>query len=86
MARVVLAVRARRDLLALSWHLADAIEETLGRLARDPFVGHPLTGRLKGLRSLRVGSYRVIYQLETDRLVRVVAIRHRASAYLTDPR
>ena len=80
MARVVLAAKARRDLLALSSHLANAIEQTLGLFARDPFVGHPLTGRLKGLRSLRVGSYRIIYQLEADRLVRVVAIRHRERA------
>jgi mRNA-degrading endonuclease RelE of RelBE toxin-antitoxin system len=37
---------------------------------------------LRGLRSLRVGAYRVIYQLvDSDRTVRVVAIRHRSSAY-----
>jgi len=50
-------------------------------------VGHVLRGRLRGLRSLRVGSYRVLYEL-TDRehTVRVAAIRHRATAYRIDPR
>ncbi len=61
--------------------------EALGLLEREPVAGHALRGRLRGRRSLRVGSYRVIYQLEdAGREVRVVAIRHRAVAYETDPR
>jgi mRNA interferase RelE/StbE len=56
-------------------------------LERDPLVGHALRGRLRGLRSLRVGTFRVIYQLsEDDPTVRVVAIRHRSVAYGRDPR
>ncbi|MEK6228893.1 MAG: type II toxin-antitoxin system RelE/ParE family toxin [Actinomycetota bacterium] len=87
MARVVLARRARSDLLDLDWPLIDAVEEALGLLERDPHAGHVLRGRLRGLRSLRVGTYRVVYQLtDGDRTVRVAAIRHRAAAYRTDPR
>jgi mRNA-degrading endonuclease RelE of RelBE toxin-antitoxin system len=42
---------------------------------------------LKGLRSLRVGGYRIIYQLtESGQTVRVAAIRHRSIAYRTDLR
>lgn len=87
MARVVLARRARRDLVELDWPLIDAIEDALGLLERDPNAGHSLRGRLRGLRSLRVGAYRVIYQLtDADQTVRVAAIRHRAVAYRSDPR
>ncbi|MGH2824315.1 MAG: type II toxin-antitoxin system RelE family toxin [Thermoleophilaceae bacterium] len=87
MARVVLARRARRDLLALDCPVIHAVENVLGLLERDPEAGHALRGRLRGLRSLRVGSYRVISQLsEDDRTVRVAAIRHRAEAYGADPR
>ena len=87
MARVVLARRARIDLLALDWPLIDAIEDALGLLEREPDAGHALRGRLRGLRSLRVGAYRVIYQVAAEgRLVRVAAIRHRGVAYRTDPR
>jgi mRNA interferase RelE/StbE len=87
MARVVLARRARSELLGLGWPLIDAVEDALGLLERDPLAGHALRGRLHGLRSLRVGTYRVIYQLaEADQTVRVAAIRHRAIAYRTDPR
>ena len=87
MARVVLARRARSELLELNWPLIDAIQDALGLLERDPLVGHTLRGRLRGLRSLRVGAYRIIYQLaEDERAVRIVAIRHRSVAYGRDPR
>jgi mRNA interferase RelE/StbE len=86
-ARVVLARRARSELLELNWPLIDAIQDALGLLERDPLVGHALRGRLSGLRSLRVGTFRIIYQLaEDERTVRVVAIRHRSVAYGRDPR
>jgi mRNA interferase RelE/StbE len=86
-ARVVLARRARASLLELDWPVIDAIEDALGLLERDPRAGHALRGRLAGLYSLRVGSYRIIYQLtESARTVRVVAIRHRSAAYRGDPR
>jgi mRNA-degrading endonuclease RelE of RelBE toxin-antitoxin system len=86
-AAVVLARRARAELLELGWSLIDAVEEALGLLARAPDGGHELRGRLRGLRSLRVGSYRILYQLAADeKTVRVAAIRHRSIAYQTDPR
>jgi mRNA interferase RelE/StbE len=86
-ARVVLARRARSELLELDWPLIDAVESALALLERDPVAGHPLRGRLRGLYSLRVGSYRVIYQLvDEQQTVRVAAIRHRAVAYRSDPR
>ena len=87
MANVVLARHARQQLLDLDWPLIDAVEDALGLLERDHHIGHELRGRLQGLRSLRVGTYRIIYQLgDNDRTVRVAAIRHRSIAYRTDPR
>jgi mRNA interferase RelE/StbE len=87
LARLVLARRARRDLLDLGWPLIDAIEDALGLLERDPFAGHALRGRLRGLRSLRVGAYRILYQVVDDgKTVRVAAIRHRSVSYGSDPR
>lgn len=87
MARVVLARHARSELLELDWRLIDAIRDALGLLERDPLAGHMLRGRLRGLRSLRVGTYCIIYQLaEVEQTVRVAAIRHRSIAYRSDPR
>lgn len=55
-----------------------AIEE---RLAVDPIgFGKPLRYSLKGLRRLRVGDYRVVYQIE-DNTVIISAIKHRKDVY-----
>jgi mRNA interferase RelE/StbE len=87
LARVVLARRARLDLLELGWPLIDAIEDALGLLEREPSAGYALRGKIRGLYSLRVGVYRVIYQLtDSGKTVRVAAIRHRSSSYGSDPR
>lgn len=87
MARVILARRARADLIDLDWPLMDAVEDALGVLEREPRAGYELRGRLKGLRSLRVGTYRIPYQLTAaGQTVRIAAIRHRSVAYRNDPR
>ena len=87
MARLVLARRARRELLELNWPLINAIEDALGLLEREPQAGHALRGKLRGLYSLRVGAYRILYQLtDGEQTIRVAAIRHRSIAYGIDPR
>ena len=86
MARVYLTRTAREALAELDSLLADAVLDALGELERDPHLGHQLRGRLTGLRSYRVGIYRIIYELRDDRTVRVIAVRHRSSAYEADPR
>lgn len=71
----------------MGWPLIDAVEDALGLLEREPQAGHALRGRLRGLYSLRVGSYRILYQLtDGGQTVRVAAIRHRSIAYGGDPR
>ena len=87
MSRVELARRARKQIVGLDWPVSDAVLEALGLLEREPEAGHLLRGRLGGLRSLRVGTYRLIYQVADDqRLVRVLGVRHRSVACTTDPR
>lgn len=65
--------------------LRAAVIEALVRLRVDPWAaGKPLLGRLAGLWSMRVGSYRILYSIEGPKsraTVIVRAIRHRAVAY-----
>lgn len=86
MPKVVLAKAASKSLIDLPGPLRGAVLGALGLLEREPEAGHVLRGRLQGLRSLRVGTYRIIYELRDPRTVRVCAIRHRGTAYTSDPR
>lgn len=87
MARIVLVRAARLALLDLDRPLMDAVEDAIALLGREPDSGHELRGRLRGLLALRVGSYRILYELKDDsRTVRVAAILHRTVAYRSDPR
>lgn len=55
-----------------------AIEE---KLTMSPeFFGKPLRFSLVGLRSLRVGDYRVVFQLKSKEVF-IVLIAHRSVAY-----
>lgn len=58
--------------------IKQAIEE---RLTIDPIgFGKPLRYSLKGLRRLRVGNYRVVYQIKDNRVI-ILAIKHRKDVY-----
>lgn len=86
MSQAELARRVRKEVVDLDWPLSDAVVEAIGLLEGEPEAGHMLRGRLRGLRSLRVGTYRIIYRLGDDqRLVRVLAVGHRSVAPTTRP-
>ena len=51
-------------------------------IAKNPIEGKPLHGELKGLRSYRLGSYRILYEVLHGRLlVIVVDLGHRREIY-----
>lgn len=51
-------------------------------IAKEPQLGKPLQGKLKGLMSHRMGSYRILYETRQDRLlVIVVDLGHRREIY-----
>ena len=85
MARVQLTRQATRNFDAFPQKLQAPVLNALTDLEIDPeAAGKPLLGRLKGLWSARVGSYRVIYSIEGSRRspkVIVRAIKHRSVAY-----
>ena len=56
----------------------DAIQEKL-RTQPDLF-GKPLRRSLAGYRSLRVGDYRIVFQIE-KRIVKIFVIAHREHVY-----
>ena len=74
--------RALQELRALPQAARRRIYAAIGRLRDDPLRGAALSGRWRGLRKLRVGSYRVIYGFDGELLqVAVVRVGHRREAY-----
>jgi mRNA-degrading endonuclease RelE of RelBE toxin-antitoxin system len=73
--------RARNDLQALPATVREAVLKTLTFVGAEPErAGKELVGRVQGLWSARVGSYRVLFTVEAGGVI-VRAIRHRAVAY-----
>ncbi|MBU0494420.1 MAG: type II toxin-antitoxin system RelE/ParE family toxin [Chloroflexi bacterium] len=80
---ITFARSARKELERLSSRVVRRVFPAIEALARDP---RPLGCRkLQGVENLwrvRVGDYRVIYQVLDDELVvDIVAVRHRGQAY-----
>jgi len=73
--------RAREQLEELPNVVRKAVLETLALIQLESeAMGKRLVGRLEGLRSARVGSYRVLYTIEPSGII-VRSIRHRGVAY-----
>ena len=66
--------------LDVQWKIAiqSAIRTKLTTLPE--IYGKPLRQTLKGYRALRVGDYRIVFQIQ-KKLVRIIAILHRSAGY-----
>jgi len=56
-------------------------ESSLKMILSDPHVGKALMDELGGLRSLRVGSFRVIYRIKDPEQIELVAVGPRERIY-----
>lgn len=73
---------AARDLRRIAKTDRLRIMSAIDRLSDSPFVGNALKGDLRGLRRIRVGDYRVLYELLDETLVvLVVRVAHRREVY-----
>jgi mRNA interferase RelE/StbE len=65
---------------AIAGRIQSVIEK---KLAMDPIrFGKPLRHELKGARSLRVGDYRIVYEVDMrSQTVTIFAIAHRRNVY-----
>lgn len=73
---------ATRDLAQIARQDRERIVYAIDRLGEQPHAGYPLKGALRGLRRIRVGDYRIIYEvLDNELVVLVVRVPHRREAY-----
>ena len=73
---------AAKELRRLSPQDRRRLVAAIDRLADEPFAGSVLKGEFSGLRRLRVGQYRIIYEaVHRELTVLVVRVGHRGSVY-----
>lgn len=62
--------------------LGSRLSHALDRLSVDPNLGILLRGKLKGLYKYRVGSYRILYEIQYSKLkIMAIDIGHRREVY-----
>ena len=73
---------AARELQSVKKETRVRLVEAIDSLRENPLAGSPLKGGLRGLRRLRVGAYRIIYEvLDGELVVLVIRVAHRRDAY-----
>ena len=80
---VALTKRAVKDLNNLEHDQPEIFRKIVAKidsLGEDPRVGKPLVGPLKGKWSLRIGNYRIIYEIGKATIV-VLTVSHRREVY-----
>ena len=73
---------AAKELARLPRDVRERLIDAIDGLGEEPLVGSLLKGGLRGLRRLRIGDYRIVYEvLEDELVVLVVRVAHRREAY-----
>ncbi len=79
---LLLSHKFDRDFSRLEKTLQGRVVEGLRELIENPHGGKPLKGKLKGLLSWRVGNYRILYQIQEEKLlVFAISVNHRKHVY-----
>jgi mRNA-degrading endonuclease RelE of RelBE toxin-antitoxin system len=82
MSSVILSKIAEKEFGCLPKREQKKVFKKISLLEKDPFAGKPLSGKLKGLSSLRVWPYRIIYEFDRKKkTVFIYQIVHRQKAY-----
>ncbi|MEM2994457.1 MAG: type II toxin-antitoxin system RelE/ParE family toxin [Candidatus Bathyarchaeia archaeon] len=72
--------RFLKNIKALNREIQVRILREINILKTNPYVGKPLRGEWKGVYSLRIGDYRVLYQIKKN-AVFLLVVGHRKRIY-----
>ena len=73
---------AVRDLERIDKSVKGRLIAAIDRLIDNPHRGQQLKGELTGLRRIRVGDYRIVYEIDTGELViLMIWVGHRRAVY-----
>ncbi|MEM3696023.1 MAG: type II toxin-antitoxin system RelE/ParE family toxin [Candidatus Bathyarchaeia archaeon] len=72
--------RFLKNIKALNREIQVRIIREINMLKTNPYLGKPLRGEWKGVYSLRIGDYRVLYQIKKNQVFLLV-VGHRKRVY-----
>ncbi len=79
---VILSKDSQRQYKRIPKNEQIKLRKKLYALEKFPYSGKKLTGELKGIYSLRVWPYRILYEInEKEKRVEVLKIAHRQAVY-----
>ena len=79
---VVTTLRAQKDIETLPSFIKEKIKNVSEELSVNPYLGKPLKWVLKGLYTLRLGNYRIIYMVGHKIItITIIKVRHRKAVY-----
>jgi mRNA interferase RelE/StbE len=82
MYEIIFRTPAQKFLKKLDPFIRKEILKKIKKLEENPFIGEPLVGNLSGLWKLRYDKYRIIYEVEDEKLIIfVLNIGHRKNVY-----
>ena len=80
--KILISPKSDNFLKKLDKFTEERIKNKIKELSNNSELGKPLVGRLSGLWSLRIGDYRVLYEIRrSEVLILVVKIGHRKDIY-----
>jgi mRNA interferase RelE/StbE len=81
MRKLVVPDEIRELIRTMHPSLKKKIKSSLKMILSDPNLGKALVDELEGLRSLRVGSFRIIYRIKDREKIELIAIGPRERIY-----
>jgi mRNA interferase RelE/StbE len=79
---LILSNKFDKEFSRLEKKLQDRVVEGLKEIKENPYEGKLLKGKLKEMFSWRVGKYRILYQIQRDKLlIIVINVEHRKQVY-----
>ncbi|MEK7563278.1 MAG: type II toxin-antitoxin system RelE/ParE family toxin [Patescibacteria group bacterium] len=79
---IITTKKAHKELLQLPKRDRHRIERAIDHLKEEPYAGKHMHGNRKGMFSLRVWPYRVIYTIRHEIItVTIISIGHRKDIY-----
>lgn len=82
MYKIKIDSKAKKQLARIDPRYQKALKYSIDTLAENPLAGKKLDPPLDQLRSLRVGIYRILYEIfKEELLILIVSVAHRKEIY-----